>query len=454
MEFWQGGVVVNLLILAGLLGVASILRRRIGPLRRLGIPDSMVAGALGLILGPTAFKVLPLDGEQLEWLVYHGLAIVFIAVSLQKPAQGKKGGGARSVAFMIPTIAVLQGLIGLLVVLGFSLFRGPVHPGAGLLLPLGFQQGPGQALSMGQAWEAGGLTDGSDLGLIIAAMGFAWAVFIGIPLVVIGRKRGWHKTGGTTDVELVVERPPIPKVGPGAVEVLTTQLIAIGAVYLLTFAIVHAGSVALEGKEQFQSMIWGFHFIIGALVALGFRGLLTRTKVETPLHDGLLGRISGVAVDFVTCGALAAVRLDVFRSNLALILVLTTVGGVATVFACLWLARRAFPDDTFTHAVTMFGAVTGTLPTGLALLRILDPDLKSSAPANAVLGSAGSLVLSVPLLLVVLPVPIGGWPDNFWGATGTGVAICVVYLAVLIVGWRFLGPLRFKKPLARIWPDE
>lgn len=452
MSFWESGVVENGLLLAVLLLLASLVRRMLPPLRKLGVPDSMMAGVFGLILGPSALALLPFDTDVLESIVYHGLAIVFIAVSLQRPAEGTKGGGARSVAFLIPTLAVVQALIGLVVVIGVGAGGELPHPGLGLLLPLGFQQGPGQALSLGQSWEPG-LPDGGDLGLIVAAFGFGWSVFIGVPLVLIGKRMGWLKTGESGGSDLVRPEDEETLLPAGALERLTTQVVSVAGIYLATYLIVQAISGALEGKPQFQDMIWGFHFIIGGILALAVRAGLTKAKVDTPLHDGLLGQIAGTTVDFVTCAALAAVSLGVFRDNLVPILVLTLLGGLATVLAALWLSRRAFPQDTFQHAVMMFGTVTGTLPTGMALLRILDPEMKSSAPANAVLGSAGSLVLSVPLLLMVLPVAISGFPEDTLGGILKALGILVVYLVALLVGWRLLGPLRFFSPL-RIWPQE
>ena len=196
MRFWELPAVPTVLILAVLLLGASALRRSVPFLRKLGIPDSMVAGFAGLVLGSSALELLPLDVETLELIVYHGLAVIFIAVGLQEPVKTKGGGGARSVAFALPVFAALQGLVGISLALALS-----VHPGFGSLLPLGFQQGPGQALSLGEAWEPTGLVDGGQVGLIIAAAGFAWAVFIGVPLVAIGRRLGWTSPPPTGEEE-------------------------------------------------------------------------------------------------------------------------------------------------------------------------------------------------------------------------------------------------------------
>src|SRR5690606_26380524 len=135
-----------------LIALASALRRSLPPLRKLGIPDALVAGALGLILGPSVLGVLHFDPDHLESLVYHGLALIFITVSLQSAPKAGRAGTAKSIAFSIPVTIAMQAAFGLLLVLAWNFFSAPaaagdgLHPGVGLMLPLGFSQGPGVAL--------------------------------------------------------------------------------------------------------------------------------------------------------------------------------------------------------------------------------------------------------------------------------------------------------------------
>ncbi|MBV1858284.1 MAG: hypothetical protein KUG77_07720, partial [Nannocystaceae bacterium] len=186
MQHWNAGIVVNLLVMAVLLALAAGLRNRIAPLRRLAIPDCIIAGTIGLALGPSALGVIPLSIPDLELLVYHGFALVFIAVGLQRTGAGTQPGGARSVAIAIPTLSVIQITIGLLVVGLWELWGG-LHPGFSLLPMLGFSQGPGQALSLGGAWEADGFVDGAQLGLTFAAAGFATCILLGVPTIAWAR---------------------------------------------------------------------------------------------------------------------------------------------------------------------------------------------------------------------------------------------------------------------------
>ena len=405
----------------------------------------MVAGFAGLLLGGSALGWLPLDVETMELVIYHGLAVLFIAVGLQEPVRTQGGGGARSVAFSLPVFAALQALVGISLALALG-----VHPGFGSLLPLGFQQGPGQALSLGEAWEPSGLVDGGQVGLIIAAAGFAWAVFIGVPLVALGRRLGWTSSSASaaSDDE-GLERPAHAE--PGGMEPLSAQLVVVGALLLATWGVVSFAASVLP--EKMVPMAYGFHFIVGLGLAMLTRTLLrTLGRQQAVLDDRILGRISGSSVDAVTCCALAAVQVGVLQAHIVPIAVITTAGGILTVVAVLWLARRAWTDAPFEHAMVVFGAVTGTLPTGLALLRMVDPDLRGPAASSAVLGSAAAAPLIAPLIIAVVPLPIGSLPSSSgsWLALG----ICAIYLLALLAAWRFLGPLRLIRPLTSLWPKD
>ena len=113
MRYWQGGFVSDVLYIVCLIAIASALRRGIGPMRKLGIPDALVAGAIGLVLGPSVLGVLDFDPNHLEALVYHGLALIFITVSLQSAPKSERAGSAKSIAFAIPITIAMQAVFGL-----------------------------------------------------------------------------------------------------------------------------------------------------------------------------------------------------------------------------------------------------------------------------------------------------------------------------------------------------
>jgi ESS family glutamate:Na+ symporter len=451
MQFWESGLVVSALVLATLLALGAALRMLPG-LRSVGIPGAILGGCIGLLLGPSVLGIAPLQIDALESIVYHGLGLVFTTVALQapqKPAGDSGSGGGFSIAMAIAFFLTLQALVGMLVVLALGL-----HPGFGLLLSLGFEQGPGQALSMGAAWEGSGLTDGGQIGLIIAAVGFGWSICFGVPLAAWGRRRGL-----TADMSRFPRQAPSASAdassagAPGGLEPLTSQLVAIGVAYLLTYGLVSVvgGALADAGKDGLASTVYGFHFIFGALFGMLLRTILARAPIQSPLDNQLLSRISGLIVDVVTCAAIAAVQISVLGENWLPILVLTMTGGLVTLLGVVWLAPRAFSTAPFEHCVLLFGTVTGTLPMGLALLRIIDPEMRTPASMNAVLGSAMSIPFVALFLMVLMPFTIGGWPDGYPRTGLISVGLYAGYGVIILAIWRLLGSLRFVSPLS-IWP--
>ena len=460
MSFWAGGYVQDVLIVISLLAVAAGLRRLVPPLNRLGMPDALVAGLLGMVLGPAALGLLPLSSLRLETVVYHALALVFISVSLQSPPSGERSQATRSLMFAIPAIASLQGIVGILCVLGWNAAGGQtLHSGFSMMLPLGFNQGPGPAMTLGSTWDdEAGMTHGAQIGLIMAALGYFWCCIVGVAIVAWGRRRGWDRApgrgeaGGASPVAASVmasPRSPARVASLGGMEPLTAQFVAIALVYLATWLFLELVTPLLPATVQ--SMLYGFHFLIATGFALALRPLAARVPGGTPLDNDLLARISSTIVDVATAAALAAVSVVILGAYLWPVLLLSTVGGAVTAVVCLWLARRAFPARPFAHAVVAFGALTGTATTGLALLRMLDPQLEGPAARNYVLAVPAAAGLGLPLFLL-MPMAVLDYPASYPGKLVLVLGVLVAYLVVLVLAWRMLAPLRVSRPLSALWP--
>ncbi len=466
MDFWRHALVGNVLVLAILLAIAAALRAWSSRWRALAIPDGIVAGALGLSLGRSGFDALPaalhFGGGALEPLVYHGFAVVFIAVGLQAASSGRASGSARSLAFAFVGFAVLQSLLGFALLAVWAAGSGEaLHPGLGFMIMLGFAQGPGQALAFGGAWEPLGLVAGAQIGLLYAALGFGWCCLLGVPLVAFARRRGWLDAPPTESAESpqpAITEPAaasaVPaEAGSGAtMEPLTIQLVAIGCVYALVFAVLSTISAVLPEHGQARATLWGFHFLCGSSLAIALRRLVDRRVLAIGLHDELLGRIAVTAVDVTTAAALCAIEIDALRGLLLPILVMSSCGGVLTLLVSLWLARRAFPQAPFSHALMLFGTCTGTIPTGFALLRIVDPQLRGPVARSTVLAATAAVPLGMPLFFGVIPLSASRWAGDWGAAIATTLAALAVYIVVLVWLWRRTAVLRWLRPWWSPWP--
>ena len=76
---------------------------------------------------------------------------------------------------------------------------------------------------------------------------------------------------------------------------------------------------------------------------------------------------------------------------------------------------------------------TGTVVTGMALLKEVDPLGKTSVPESLVLGSGFAAIIGVPLMMV-LDIPISAWvQDKPWLYIVT-YAVFAVYSLVCMLG--------------------
>src|SRR5690606_13341527 len=97
----------------------------------------------------------------------------------------------------------------------------------------------------------------------------------------------------------------------------------------------------------------------------------------------------------------------------------------------LWIVPRSFPQDKLPNVLGFYGMLTGTISTGLALVKGVDPKFKSNTADNLVVGSASAIVFGFPMLLV-LNIPIDGYrqnkPELYW----ITLAIFIVYFCLLV----------------------
>lgn len=458
MNFWTtplqlGEVILDLSGLCVLLLAATLLRRYGTFFQRFLIPNNLIAGAMGLVLGPELLGWLPISTERMGFYVYHLLALAFIGVGLQGTS-GRPSRGALHLGFLQVLSMLLQALLGLGISLCIYYFLDPTHhPATGMLLPLGFAMGPGIALSIGQSWGAYGFHEAASVGLMLAALGYVAAYFTGIPLVNRGIRNGLAAQVSRTDLLSAEVRTGIvaaspPPVGArltlstAAIEPLTFHLALIGGVYLLTYGLCVALAMGLEriGAAKEIPILWSFHFILGNLLAQGIRRGLQACQATPLLDTGMLHRSVGLVVDFMIAASVMAISLAVAWHYLVPILVLSVLCTVMTWYSIRWVCERVFEDHHFERFVGIYGEMTGTLSSGLALLRVADPTFATPVAQDLALSSGIALALGFPLLLVInLPFTrYNGALDGYFVVLG----ILLAYLGFLLLLWRRFGLTR------------
>lgn len=441
-ESWS--LIMDFLVLSFLIAVAAVLKARVSILRKLIVPTAMIAGFLGLIFGPELFGLIPLNKEMLGELVYHLMAIGFIALSLKK-REVKNSPAIINSGMLIVSTYVIQGIVGFgLFLFLLQYFYPQFFPGIGLLLPLGFGQGPGQAYSIGSQWEhLGVVAGGGNLGLTIAGLGFLWATVIGIILINIFNRSEKFKDEPLSEKEhpkVMEQSEPSDIPLADAIEKLTFQMALIGLIYLITYLTLYGLNTVLTPLGTFGAtlaqLLIGFHFIIGSLYAIAFRVILNKLedrgfKMEHSPNNVLLQRISGLSFDYMITASIAGISIYALHEYLIPVVVITTIGGFVTIFYLVWIVPRLFPQEKLPNTLGYYGMLTGTISTGMALVKAVDPEFRSNTADNLVMGSATAIMFGFPLLFL-LNVPVVGFIENqhiLYFYTFVGL---VVYFVILV----------------------
>ncbi len=452
---------------AGLISIALVfatfLRSKITFLQKYLVPNALTAGFLLL---PIYNYLLPPIGyatNRLGDLVYHLLNISFISMSLRSSPPKIKGsrsnGGVLGMSAVILFGYASQAILGLLLTL---FFLPKIHPAFGLHLPLGFALGPGQAYAIGKGWESMGFEGGASVGLTFAAIGYLWACFGGMLLIHKGIRKGWMKSDQLTAMS---DKAMLTGIIPREAEKpiggrLTTDSEAIDSfsyhaalvvfVYFLSFLFLKGLTLVLgfAGKAgmELATNLWGINFIFSAIIAIIVRKIIDALKLGYVLDDNSLTRISGMAVDYMVAGALAAISLVFVGKYWFPIVLMSTLCGFMVYYTLPWVCSRIFRDFRFERMLMLYGVSTGTLSTGLALLRVMDPEFKTKVSSDYMLSAGLTFVLAIPFILTInLPAKAytTGSMTPFWIFMGIAVAyqifVTVIYL-ILARKRRFAMP--------------
>ena len=151
------------------------------------------------------------------------------------------------------------------------------------------------------------------------------------------------------------------------------------------------------------------------------------------LDSEAANRITRMLADVLIATAVMAISLSVAWQYAGPIAVMSALGAVATYFAIKWPMHRLFTRHRFERTVGLYAEQTGTISSGLAIIRVTDPDLGTPVAQDQALGSGAALALGFPLLIVInLPVV---WYRGAMEGYVLIVLVLVAYLAVLLGLW-------------------
>ena len=415
MEEWT--VIIYFLFMGVLLFIGKILKTKLPFLNRIVLPTALLGGVLGLVFSSA---VIPgsytIDTTIMTTIVYHCLALGFIALTL-KQGQAKGNKKIWSTGMVITSTYALQGFIGILLVM---IFFSDKFVGSGMLLALGFGQGPGLAQSFGSMWTEMLNGHGAALGVSYAVLGFLIGGTIGVLLInLISRKRNIKKTKRYYDTSITTHEIKVDTVKEVSVmDGITIQIVIISLIYFLVWGTLYVLSALLTTEaggtigDTVYGLVKGFNFILGILYAMIYKKILKKFEkhgknMSFMTNDYVLSNLSSYFFNIMICGAVLSITFDFLKSYGILLAVIASVGAVITLLYLRFVTKKVYNENNDEYFVGLFGMLTGTASTGIALLKGLDRNLETPVAEELVLGSGTAISIALPLFVFLMLPSMG-----------------------------------------------
>lgn len=440
------------------------LRAKIPFFQKYLVPSGIIAGTIGFVLmnaglighpSPEGWTRLPTGcfGMISFHLFSFGFGVIGLGC-LSTATEGRaktliKGALWIDLAFWL--FYSIQASVGFGITELYALATGSdITTETGFLVGLGFAFGPGQTLSVAMPWQNEyHLADAISMGLAYAAAGFMVANFVGVPLANWGLRRGYAaNTPKDVSEDFLVGLRPEDKQVPafkltthsGNIDTFALHFAVAGTVYAIGWFICYLLKYYVL-PTQYQSASFGFIFMYALFAGILVRWVINNTKAREFYSDDAQNRLMGTSVDFMIISALMAVNADtVWKYIVPFILVCVTCTGI-TLAGMVWLGRRVGAYGLERMLVT-FGLITGTAASGLALLRIVDPDFRTPAAAEVGLNNIYALIPMFPFMLIAVTMPVSAGASGLLLLHGAMIVVCA---GGLYIGHRFklYGPRQF-----------
>lgn len=439
MEFTIWDVLVDFSIISGLLLLGVLMRAKIVFIQRTFMPASIIAGILGLILGPYALDLLPFS-ELMS--TYPGMLIAFVFAALPfstgkfkvKEVIGKVGGlWAYSQSIMLLFYGL--GLLFALVLL--TPFFTDLHNGFGLLLAAGFVGGHGTAAAIGDAFAQQGWEEATSIAMTSATVGALTAISVG--LVLIKRAAAKGEANYISDFKELSDglrtglQPKEEWESMGESKV--SSIVIDPLIYHVMFIAIATGIgyyLSVLGEELLPEVAIPA-FSLAFIVALIIRLIIEAFGADKYLDKEVFSKISGGATDYLVAFGIASINLTVVVENMVPFIILMIFGILLAIFFYRFFSGYFFQENWFEKGIFTFGWITGAVAMAIALIRVADPKQESETLDD--FGLAYVPIAPVEIALITFgPLFIAGG-QHWLFVIITLVAVIAILLFSYSQGW-------------------
>lgn len=435
MEYSVFDLLMDVGMISILLVVGTFMRRHFKWFRDLLIPAPITAGLLGLLLGPEVLGIMPFSDALGDYSTLL-IAVVFAAMPYSMSFASRDISKAKNMWSY--SSGMFLGQWGLFVLIGVLIFV-PVFGTAdwfGMVLPVGFVGGFGTAAAIGGALDSIGIEEAASLGFTSATVGTLAAIVGGIIFSNWGIKTGrtstlpeklpWELRSGE-----IRKKSMQPSIGNATTNPSSIEPLALhGGFIAVTVTIAYI--IQQFVQDQFESISIPL-FALAFLVGIGGRIFLTVIKRPEYLDQTTVKSISGASTDFLIAFGVASIVPAAVASYWVPLLILFVLGVVYCTVFFFFVSPVFFGEKWLERGIFSWGWATAAVATGIALLKIVDPELKSGALDEYGIAYVGYAPIEIAVNIFAPIAVIAGFTLGF-GAI-TMVAALVILAIPFFLGW-------------------
>lgn len=441
----------------GLLLLGTFLRAKVKLFQILYIPACVIGGAIGLILSPTVmgdYAVLPISTEMntilnniaplLFMLIMSALPMCSAGLS-RKTFKGKTD--VWILALLISIVYALQFAIGFGVNTVFDALGMPTYAAFGNELANGFTGGHGIVGMVGSSlkslndpsWEAS-----SGVVLTTATVGIIGGILWGIVLINVGVRKGYTKyikdpaeipmemrTGLYASVE---DQPSMGKQTTSSASIdsialhLALMLVVTGCGYLIFDQVQKYKVPFLTDFSAWVYMLFGMYIVWP---------ILCHFHLDKHFNAETKSKITGTITEFIVTSAIISIPLQLVMEYWKQILVMCILGLIFTPLALWFLAKKYLKEDWLEKIMGPIGMNHGDFITGILLMKMVDPDMKSTAIEDFSLAYTVHNFYALALFVFAIPYVVKNGP-------AMGCLVCFAQVVIMLVMTVVLGNM-FKR---------
>ncbi len=185
-------------------------------------------------------------------------------------------------------------------------------------------------------------------------------------------------------------------------------------------------------------------FCMALIFGFIFNFAYNKLKTDKYIDRGTINRISGTCTDFLIVCGLGSISPSIVIKYAVPIFVLCFAGFIINFVWFIVVGKHSSPKDWFERDLMVWGQACGVTATGILLMRVVDPDLRSRGIEDS--GIANLLARPIITLLTVVPpivicnVPAGSHIVT-WVTFAVFVALCI--MALVFKWWRpkYVAPM-------------